>query len=53
MVSNMGDLRDIMGIQAPKMATGPIMPGSKVKTAQGPPPMEPRAKKPRTVIFEA
>lgn len=43
----MGDLREILGIQAPKATTGPVMPGSKSKTAQGPPPMEPRAKKPR------
>jgi len=43
----MGDLRDILGIQAPKAPTGPVMPGSKSKTAQGPPSMEPRVKKPR------
>lgn len=44
----MGDLRDILGIQAPKAPTGPVLPGSKTKTTQGPPPMEPRQKKPRT-----
>lgn len=47
----MGDLREILGIQAPKVSTGPVVPGSKTRQAQGPPPMEPRAKKPRTQLF--
>lgn len=42
---NMGDLRDILGIQAPKVATGPVVPGTKPKNA---PPVEQKTKKPRT-----
>lgn len=52
LTANMGDLREILGIQAPKQSTGPILPGAKSKSSQGPPPMEPRQKKPRTCLFD-